>query len=74
MSSDDLIRSRRVELALKDLMAKREWEHYGYWENAYIGAATTIPYMGVTAIPYAGFALNVFAHMQDVEDQTIMVG
>jgi hypothetical protein len=71
---EDRTRSRRAELALKDLMAKREWEHYGYWENAYIGAATTVPYMAVTAVPYAGFAVNVFSHMQDVEDQIIREG
>lgn len=71
---EDRTRSRRAELALKDLMAKREWEHYGYWENAYIGAATTVPYMAVTAVPYAGFAVNVFSHMQDVEDQIVREG
>ncbi len=74
MAFDDRVRERRVSLALADLKERREWEHYGYWENAYIGAATTIPYMAVTAIPYAGFAVNVFAHMQDVEDQIIREG
>ena len=72
---DALVRERRAVVALQNMDAKREWEHYGYWENAYIGAASTIPYMAVTAAPYGvGFAINVFGHMQDVEDQIIAEG
>lgn len=73
LAEEDRIEQRRVELALEDLSARRQWD-YGYGDRALIGVATTLPYMGITAIPYAGWVVNISSHMQDVEDEIVRQG
>ena len=75
MSEEAQTEMRRAALQLDALAAHKSFEGYDWVDRSLKGVAVTLPYMLINALPYGmGFAINVFAHMQDIEDQIIMDG
>ena len=75
MSEEAQTEMRRAALQLDALAAHKSFEGYDWVDRSLKGVAVTLPYMLINALPYGmGFAINVFAHMQDIEDQIVLDG
>ena len=67
-------RQRREQLMVEQAMGHQPYDAYGFGERAVIGAVSTLPYMTLTAIPYAGFVLNAVSYFEQTRDDIMMAG
>lgn len=67
-------RARRERVILEDALSHKPTVAYGYASRTLAGVLSTLPYMAVTAAPYAGFAANVLSQFETVRDGIILDG
>ena len=67
-------RARRERVILEDALSHKPTVAYGYAYRTLAGVLSTLPYMAVTAVPYAGFAANVLSQFETVRDGIILDG
>ena len=67
-------RARRERVILEDALSHKPTVAYGYASRTLAGVLSTLPYMAVTATPYAGFAANVLSQFETVRDGIILDG
>jgi len=76
---DDINRRAREEQILKEAVGDPAGfdqisEEHGYLARSFIGAVSTLPYMGYASIPYAGNAIIALDAMQRFEDRVAADG
>lgn len=67
-------RARRERVILEDALSHKPTVAYDYASRTLAGVLSTLPYMAVTAAPYAGFAANVLSQFETVRDGIILDG
>lgn len=65
---------RKAYLMIDEALSESQLGKYGWLKQGIIDSVSTIPYMAMSALPYAGFVMNTFGQFENVKDRIIEEG